>query len=467
MQSKLKKIDVNFIAKYLKIDSITTYEMNLDITGNSNTPEVPILFPQSTKEVANILSFCNEYKIPIVTIGGATNLNGGTVPDSAGIALSLKKMDRINYIDSFNRTAQVECGCNTMKFIQEVERNGLLFPQNIASADRSTIGGNLAVSSGSPRSLFYGTTKNYALNLEIVLSDGQIINTAYNVTKLATGFNLTQLMIGSEGTLGVITKATFKLIVPKKYRIVSQFTFETESDLFETFKVLFVKGFDPISVEFMDSQGVEFVKSYLNDSGMISQSKGGILWMEWEANTAEELALLEVDICKVFEGFIYDINFARSKDELAEIWKYRQSIGYAVKEVSSFTDVDVVVPRSKVQELYQSVKNICMGENVRFTSFAHIGDGNLHINILRDSLSDSEWNGRIDNIFKKIYQKAIDLGGAISGEHGVGVYQQRHLKGFFPAKNLELNQSIKDIFDPNGILNPGVMFKKTINSIKL
>lgn len=445
---------------HLGIEMSSTNAMDLDITGNSEIPNVPILFPESTEEVSKIVAFCHENNIPLVTVGGATNLNGGTVPNATGIALSLKKMDRINYIDTFNRIAQVESGCNTLKFIREVEKNGLLFPQNIASADRSTIGGNLAISSGSPRSLFYGTTKNYALNLEVVLPDGQIINTAYDVTKLATGFNLTQLMIGSEGTLGIITKATFKLIVPKKYRTVSQFTFETETDLFEAFRALFVKGFDPVSVEYMDSQGVAFVKNYLQDSGKISQSKGGILWMEWEANTESELLTMETGLKEAFEGVASDINFAKSEKELAEIWKYRQSIGYAVKEVSSFTDVDVVVPRSKVQELYQNVKFICQQEQLRFTSFAHIGDGNLHINILRDGLSDLDWNAKLDRIFAEIYQKAMDLGGAISGEHGVGVYQQKHLKEFFPAVNLKLNESIKEIFDPKGILNPGVMFNK-------
>jgi len=465
MEKVESKINVDFLSKHLGVELKTTNEMDLDITGNQQIPVVPILFPKTTEEVAKIAAFCNENEIPLVTVGGATNLNGGTVPDKAGIALSLKKMDRINYIDPFNRIAQVECGCNTLKFIKEVEKNGLLFPQNIASADRSTIGGNLAISSGSPRSLFYGTTKNYALNLEVVLPDGRIINTAYDVTKLATGLNLTQLMIGSEGTIGIITKATFKLIVPKKHRIVSQFTFNTESELFDAFKMLFVKGFDPVSVEFMDSQGVTFVKSYLKDSGKISHSLGGILWMEWEANKERELEDLEQEIHQVFGNSASNINFARSQEELAEIWKYRQSIGYAVKAVSSFTDVDVVVPRSKVQDLYSTVKSICQKQEVRFSSFAHIGDGNLHINILKDALSESDWNERIDLIFKEIYQRAIDLGGAISGEHGVGAYQQKHLKDFFPKVNMQLNQSIKDLFDPKGILNPGVMFNKTNKTI--
>jgi len=211
----------------------------------------------------------------------------------------------------------------------------------------------------------------------------------------------------------------------------------------------------------MDRQGVEFVKSYLKDSGKISHSLGGILWMEWESNSEIELEALEQEIHKVFGNIASNINFARSEEELAEIWKYRQSIGYAVKEVSSFTDVDVVVPRSKVQDLYSTVQRICEKQQVRFSSFAHIGDGNLHINILKDGLNESEWSQRLDVIFKEIYQRAVDLGGAISGEHGVGVYQQKHLKEFFPEVNLELNQSIKDLFDPKGILNPGVMFNKT------
>lgn len=461
MNPNIAKIVNDCIGEHQRLKVANTEELQLDYAGEAKAPSVPIFYPSSTEEVASILQKCNREKVAVVVVGGATNLNQSTVPSPNSMAISLIRMNEVYEIDAFNRYAVVAAGCNTADFVQQVEQQNLYFPQNIASAAHATIGGNLAISSGSPRSLFYGQTKDYVLNLEVVLPDGTVVQTGKNVSKISSGFNLTQLFIGSEGTLGIITKATIKLRPLPTFRRVVQLSFDSFEALFSVFEAIFRKGYEPTSIEFLDQAGVNLIQDYLKQERSLDESY--LLWLEWEGHS-------ETYLQETISRFVSDfdehcqIQVSKTEAENKELLHFRSKIGYAVKHRSYFKDIDVVVPRSEIGKLYEFITQSCEKEKLVFTAFAHIGDGNFHLNILKDDIPEDTWNAVIHGLTRNIIYKAIALGGAVSGEHGIGKANKAVFGELTPATNMAMMRDIKKILDPHGILNHEILIEQQSTS---
>lgn len=419
-----------------------------------------VVKPLTTYEVSQILMFCNSNRIPLTTRGAGTGLSGAALPVKGGIVLSMERFNNIIEIDERNLQATVEPGVITQVFQEAVIEKGLYYPPDPSSRGSCFIGGNLAHCSGGPRAVKYGVTRDFVLDLEVVLVSGEIIHTGAKVLKNSTGYNLTQLMIGSEGTLGVITKAVFKLLPFPALTKVMLAPFASAQDACEAVSAIFRAGVIPSALEFMERDAIDWTLQFRSDIQLqIKPEEQAHLLIEVDGND-EETMLKEieriVEVIETHKGM--DILFAESEDAKANLWKLRRSVAEAVKSNSIYKEEDTVVPRAELPELLKGVKAI--GEKFGFRSvcYGHAGDGNLHVNIIKGNLSDEDWNTEVPKGIREIFQLVVKLGGTLSGEHGIGLVQQPYMSIAFPEVQLELMRGIKKVFDPNGILNPGKIF---------
>ncbi len=439
-------------------DFITTpeqlYNYSRDWTSNEEYIPGAVITPRSAKEVSEIVKICNRTKTKLTIRGGGTGVSKGALSFNKGVILSLEKLDKILQINKIDRIAIVESGVVTQVLRDAVREEGLCFPQNISSSESSFIGGNVAVSSGSPKSLKYGPTKNFVLNLEVVLPDGQIIWTGKNVTKDATGFNLTQLFAGSEGALGIITKVVLRLVPPEEELLI-MVPFDNIEKLFDCVHQFFVQGFSASSLEFIDSTGYQLVSKFLDKKIEAKNPVDGVLWIELEGKNKEHLMQEMVEISE----FIYnytpeEIFVAQTSQEIKDLWTMRSKVGMAVVNYSFFRDVDIVVPRSKIYEMYSAIAAQARIHDFEYTALGHIGSGNFHVNIFQSQdCSKEKWYQNSNKGISEIFNKAIQLGGTISGEHGIGKLHLPFLNLAIPGPQLTLMKSIKKIFDKNNILN--------------
>jgi glycolate oxidase len=362
-------------------------------------------------------------------------------------------------IDEQNLQATVEPGVITEEFMEQVAAKGLLYPVDPASKGSCFIGGNVSHGSGGPRVVKYGTIREYILNLEIVLPSGEIIWTGANTLKYASGYNLTQLMIGSEGTLGIITKIVVKLIPRPTLDALLLASFSSNNAACSAVSAIFRAGIVPSALEFMERRGVEWVMEH---DGLAFDLKDGI----------EAFLLVEVDgtyqdvifsdcekINQVLEEFdCKEVLFADTSAQKEELWRMRRTMAVSVKSNSVYKEEDTVVPRASLPKLIKGIKEIGLKYGFESVCYGHAGDGNLHVNIIKGKMSDDDWNNRLKDGIKEIFELTVSLGGTLSGEHGIGLVQ----KGFMPIKytktHFELWRGIKQVFDKNGILNPGKMF---------
>jgi glycolate oxidase len=317
----------------------------------------------------------------------------------------------------------------------------------------------MAHSSGGPRAVKYGTTRDYVLNLEIVLADGSILQTGANTLKFSTGYNLTHLMVGSEGTLAVITKIYLKLVPHPQQTLLMLASFESPEKACEAVNGIFKAGCNPSACEFVEPDGFRLSSSMLNIPFEIKENIGAYLLIEVDGNK-EEIMMSECEaINEVLDSFgAVDVLFAQSSDEKEYFWKLRRSIGEATKHNNTYKEEDTVVPRAELPELFSGVKEISNRYGFRTVCYGHAGDGNLHVNILKDELSDDFWNHELDTAIIEIFELCKKLGGTISGEHGIGYVQKKFMTVVMPEIQLELMRNIKKAFDPKGILNPGKIF---------
>lgn len=417
-----------------------------------------VLLPETVEDISKISKLCNEHKIPLTCRGAGTGLSGGCLPIKGGIVLSMVKFNRILKIDLVNYQAIVEPGVINEHFQNEVQSLGLFYPPDPASKGSCTLGGNIAHSSGGPRCVKYGTTRDYVLNLEVVLANGEIIQTGANVLKNSTGYNLTQLMVGSEGTLGIVTKITFKLLPYPPFRSLMLATFGSAKEACACVSKVFNAGVQPSAMEFMDRKGVQLSVSKQN--------------LNFEQGEEAAYLLIEVDDfnenglmpqCeKVYEvleqnGAI-NVLLAEDSETKEKFWKIRRSIGEVVKQHSIYKEEDTVVTRSYLPDLYEGVMNLALEYGFEAVCYGHAGDGNLHINILKNDLSDNDWEEKLPTAIRKIFEMCKQFGGTISGEHGIGLVQKSYLDIVMKEAHFELMRGIKRTFDPNGILNPGKIF---------
>lgn len=464
--NEISKKDLTYFTSILTSDRVLTDDENLLRCASDETEDFVfkpqlVLQPISTEEVSKILKYCNERKIPVVPRGAGTGLSGGALPIFGGIVLDMIKMDRILKIDEENFQVITEPGIITEVLMDKVKEKGLLYPVDPASKGSCFIGGNIAENSGGARAVKYGVVQDQVLNLEIVLPNGEIMWTGANTLKNATGYNLTQLIIGSEGTLAVVTKIVLKLISAPTRDLLVFVPFKSAEEACEAVYKIFTAGYTPSALEFMERSGLDLSQKHLGEEylNLPAEIEAGLL-IEVNGND-EEFLMKDIEgIFGVLEKFdTGEVLFADNEANKAKLWKIRTAMSEAVKGSSIYKEEDSVVPRAKLPLLIKEVKSL--GQEYGFDSviYGHAGDGNLHINILKNEMSDDKWNNVLPEAIRKIFEYTHSLGGTISGEHGIGYVQKRYMDVVFPPAHLNLQKQIKNIFDPNHILNPGKIFE--------
>jgi len=421
-------------------------------------PEV-VLKPIRTEEIAEIIKYCNEKNIPVTPCGARTGLSGGSLPVFGGVALSLERLNSILKIDERNLQASVQPGVINQVFRDAVAEKGLFYPPDPSSKGSCFLGGNLAENAGGPKAVKYGVTKDYVLNLEVVLPTGEIIWTGANVLKNATGYDLTALMIGSEGTLGIITKIVFRLIPLPTKDISMLVPFNSAEKACEAVSAVFRAGITPSALEFIERDAIDWTLKYTDVKLQIKEEVQAHLLVEVDG---DDMDLLYKDcerIAEVMEAFdCGEILLADSESQKNQLWKLRREIAESVKSNSVYKEEDTVVPRAELAKLLKGVKAIGKTYGFQSACYGHAGDGNLHINIIKGEMSVEDWNTKLTLGIREIFELTYSLGGTLSGEHGIGLVQKDYMDIVFSEKALDLQKGIKTLFDPNGILNPGKVF---------
>ncbi len=441
------------------LDQESRYRYSKDYTEDfSFMPDV-VLVPRTVEQVSAIAAYCNEHLIPLTCRGAGTGLSGGCLPVMGGVVISLEKLNRILKIDTDNFQAIVEPGVINEDLQQAVQALGLFYPPDPASKGSCTLGGNIAHSSGGPRCVKYGTTRDYVLNLQVVLANGDIIETGANVLKNSTGYNLTQLMVGSEGTLGIVTRITLKLISYPAHRSLMLASFANATQACACVAQIFHAGVHPSAIEFMDRKGVELSVSHQSlhfDFG----DELAYLLIEVDAFREEELMPQCEKIYAVLEANgAGNVLMADDHETKEKLWKIRRSIGEIVKHHSIYKEEDAVVTRSFLPDLYEGVMKLSAEYGFDAICYGHAGDGNLHINILKNQMDEDAWQNRLPAAIREIFRMCKAFGGTISGEHGIGLVQKPYLDIVFSQAHFALFKGIKKSFDPNLILNPGKIFE--------
>jgi glycolate oxidase len=444
---------------YVLADQENLYTYSHDETEDlSFLPDV-VVKPGTAQEVSRIMQFCNEYKIPVTARGAGTGLSGAALPVHKGILLSMERFNKIIHIDEKNHQATVEPGVITQVFQEAVMQKGLFYPVDPGSRGSCSLGGNLAQSSGGPRAVKYGTTRENVLNLEVVLPTGEIVWTGANVLKYSTGYNLTQLMVGSEGTLGIITKAVFKLRPYPLHTLVMLVPFASAEQACEAVNAIFMAGISPSCLEFMERDAIEWAVRYIGSNIEIPANVQAHLLIEVDGNEMELLYKEAERIYEVLSGYeVGEVLLGESSQQQDELWALRRKVPYAVRHMSVYKEEDTVVPRGNLPELLAGVKEIGRKYNFKSVCYGHAGDGNLHVNIIKGDMSEEEWNRKLPEGIREIFGLCVRLGGTISGEHGIGYVQKPYIGIALPDINLSIMRGIKQVFDPNGILNPGKIF---------
>ncbi|NJN41799.1 MAG: FAD-binding protein [Flammeovirgaceae bacterium] len=450
---------------FVIVDSEKRKEYGQDKTEDySFLPDV-VVKPRTPEEISTTLLLCNAHRIPVTPRGAGTGLSGGALPVLKGVVISMERFNKILNIDELNLQATVEPGVITEVFQNAVKEKGLFYPPDPASRGSCFLGGNLANNSGGPKAVKYGVTRDYVINLEVVLPTGEIIWTAANVLKNSTGYNLTQLMCGSEGTLGIITKIVFKLRGFPKKDVLLLIPFKTNEEACKAIASIFVEGITPSGMEFFELEAglktIEYCAKVLNSpvTTKLTNDMGAYLLCELDGNDEEVLMRDAERVMNVVERFESgEVLFAESAAQKDELWKVRKNISPAVNWYSLTKSEDVVVPRANLPKLISGIKEI--GRKYRFNTvcFGHLGDGNLHVNILKEDISDERWKNEIPEGIGEIFKLTVSLGGTLSGEHGIGIAKRPYMSIALNEVNLNLMRGIKRVFDPNNILNPDKIF---------
>jgi len=447
------------------VDAEKRFDYSHDETEDySFLPDV-VLKPSTPDEISQVMRICNRHVIPVTPRGGGTGLSGGSLPIEKGVVISMERFNRILNIDELNLQATVEPGVITEVFQNAVKEKGLFYPPDPASRGTCFIGGNVSENSGGPKAVKYGVTRDYVLNLEVVLPTGEIIWTGANVLKNSTGYNLTQLICGSEGTLGIVTKIVFKLRGLPKKAVTLLMPFVTNAEACRAIAEIFRAGIQPSGMEFFERDAAIKTINYCEKiyaskvNTQFPEDMDAYLLCELDGNDDDVLMRDAEKVMLVAEQFkVGEILFADTSAQREELWKIRENISPAVNAYSLTRAEDVVAPRGNLPTLIVGIKEI--GKRFGFNSvcYGHLGDGNLHINILKEQISDEDWDTKIVDGIGEIFKLTVSLGGTLSGEHGIGIAKRPYMSIAMQDANLTLMRGIKKAFDPNGVLNPGKIF---------
>ena len=425
--------------------------------GTAALQQMPgcVVFPESTAHVSEVLKVANATRTPVVTRGSGTGLSGGSLPSANCIVLCTVKMDRILEVDRANLTMLVEPGVTTIQTADTAAASGLFYPPDPGSMKISTIGGNVAENSGGLRGLKYGVTRNYVMGLEVVLPDGEVLWTGNKCVKDVAGYSMRDLFIGSEGTLGVITKALLRLIPKPAAKRTMVATFDQMDKAAQTVSAIIAAQIIPCTLEFLDRTTIHCVEDYakvglpLNCEALLLMESDG-----HPAVVADEAAQME-RIAR--ENGSMEVRVAKDDAEAARLATARRSAFSALARVAPTTILeDATVPRSELAKMIRFVENVARKYKLRIGTFGHMGDGNLHPTFLTDERNKEEMH-RVEEAFKEIFAEAMRLGGTITGEHGIGVAKKSFLPDFVGKAQLRVMRELRRVLDPNGILNPGNM----------
>jgi len=447
------------------IDQINTslnklQEYGQDRTENLIFPPEVVLIPSTVDQVSKIMQFCYKESIPVTPRGAGTGLAGGALPVCGGVLLSMERFDKIIDIDEQNLQVTTEPAVITEVLQNAVQAKGLYYPPDPASRGICFIGGNIATNAGGPRAVKYGVVKDYVLNLEVVLPNGDVIWTGANTLKNSTGYNLSQLMVGSEGTLGIITKAVLKLIPYPKYSLLMLVPFSSAQKACEAVSAIFRAGIVPSSMEFMERKAIDIALDYVQDVSInLEDHVQAHLIVEVDGNHLDALYEDCEKINLVLEEFgCDDILFADDETTKNKLWTLRRNLNPAVKQYSDVKKADTVVPRADLPKLLEGIHHICKQHGINSVNYGHAGDGNLHVSLLKEKLSDEYWEKEMPPAMYEIFSLVKSLNGTISGEHGIGWIQKKYMNIVFSDVELNLMQAIKKVFDPKLILNPKKIF---------
>lgn len=431
-----------------------------DETENLHFVPDVVVKPSTPEEISAILKLCNRHIIPITPRGGGTGLSGGALPVFGGVLLSVERMNNIINIDERNLQVVCEPGVITEVLQNAVKEKGLFYPPDPSSKGSCFIGGNIAENSGGPKAVKYGVVKDYVLNLQVVLPNGEIIWTGANVLKNSTGYNLTQLMVGSEGTLGIVTKIVLKLIPHPKHDLLMLVPFNDLEKASAAVSAIFRAGFTPSALELVEIDALKIVSRYVDSTVVpVTDDMAAHLIIEVDGNHIENLMTEMEAIATLLTEFdCGEVFFADDAQQKAELWKLRRRAAEAVKVDGYTIEEDTVVPRAELPKLIKGVKQLGKENNFEVVCYGHAGDGNLHIRIKKTGSIYSLNNPEVIPIIRALFALVKSLGGTISGEHGIGVIQKEYMDIVFEPATLDIMRSIKKSFDPNNILNPGKIF---------
>ncbi|OGQ47641.1 MAG: glycolate oxidase subunit GlcD [Deltaproteobacteria bacterium RIFCSPLOWO2_02_44_9] len=428
-----------------------------DATNQKFLPDA-VVFPKSAEEISLILKLANREAFPVIPRGAGSGFSGGSLPVEGGVVVSLERMNKILKIDTDNLVAIVEPGVVTGDFQEEAENMGLFYPPDPSSLKFCTIGGNIAECAGGPRAVKYGVTKDYVLGLEVVLPTGEIINTGVQTAKGVVGYDLTKLIVGSEGTLGIVTKAVLKLLPLPEATKTMFAVFSDMRDAANTVSKIISSKIIPSTLEFMDKESIGCVAGYLPPDLSGSIEAALLIEVDGDKDLIEKEALLIRGIC--MENSATDVRIAGNRQEAKALWQARRAISPSMAKLKpNKINEDIVVPRSKIPDAIMGTRDIARKYNIIIANFGHAGDGNIHVNVMIDKSNSGEFE-RGKKAVEEIFRLVLSLGGTISGEHGIGTAKMPYIGMELSPAAIDMMRRIKQVLDPKGVLNPGKIFPK-------
>ena len=449
--------------RFVFVDEESLTDYGHDETENLSFPPEVVIKPRTAEEISAILKICNKEKIPVTPRGAGTGLSGGALPHLGGVLLSTERMNSILDIDERNLQVMTEPGVITEVLQNAVKEKKLFYPPDPSSRGSCFIGGNIAENSGGPKAVKYGVVKDYVLNLEVVLPSGEIIWTGSNVLKNSTGYNLTQLVVGSEGTLGIVTKIVLRLIPLPEFEVLMLVPFKNLEQAGEAVSAIFRAGFVPSAMELMEIDSLKIVSKFVDSTAIaVTDDTAAHLIIEVDGNNMDVLMGDMEAISNLLAQYdIGEIYFADDAQQKAELWKLRRRVAEAVKLIGYTIEEDTVVPRAELPALIRGVKELGKKHDFEVVCYGHAGDGNLHIRIRKEGIPNSHGNEVMTAALRELFDLVKGLGGTISGEHGIGLIQKPYMDIIFREANFRLMREIKKAFDPNNILNAGKIFDLT------
>ena len=447
-------------AEYVFTDEESFEKYGRDETEKLHYSPAVVVKPRKAEEIGALMQLANKHLIPVTPRGAGTGLTGGALPHLGGLVIAMERFNSILEIDERNLQVTTEPGVITEVLQNAVKEKGLFYPPDPASKGSCFIGGNISENSGGPKAVKYGVVKDYVLNLEIVLPTGEIIWTGSNVLKNATGYNLTQLIVGSEGTLGIVTKIVLRLIPHPKFDLLMLAPFDSLEKASEAVSAIFRAGITPSAMELMEIESIKLASKLCESTAItITDNLAAHLIIEVDGNDKDVLMKDMEAIADVLTNFeVGELYFADDAQQKTELWKIRRKANEASVAAGYTIEEDTVVPRAELPKLIKGVKTLAAENGFKVVSYGHAGDGNLHVRINHPLYKKSYENEVIQDILFKIFELVKSLGGTISGEHGIGLIQKSFMPVMFDPITMELMKGIKKVFDPNHILNAGKIF---------